>query len=229
VDDLIRLDIAPPEKFRVIPVGLDLRRFANPDDAAGARFRSRVGVAGDEVLLTYVGRLVPIKRVDVALRAFARAREVGVAGRLAIVGDGECRPELERVTAELGLSDVVSFVGYMEDAAVAAAGTDIAVLSSNNEGTPVSLIEASAAGVPAAATAVGGVPDVVADGETGLLVNREDERALAEAIARLAREPELRTRLGASARRHVLERFSSDRLVRDIEALYDELLAARTA
>lgn len=229
VDDLVRLRIAEPDKFRVIPVGLDLRRFADADEAAGAAFRKRIGVDGDEVLLTYVGRLVPIKHVDVALRALAHAREAGVPARLAIVGDGECRPALERLTAELGLGGTVSFVGYMQDASPAAAAADVAVLSSNNEGTPVSLIEASAAGVPAVATAVGGVPDVVADGETGLLVRREDEKALAEAIGRLARDPELRARLGANARQHVLERFSSERLVRDIEALYRELLACRPA
>ena len=229
VDDLVRLGVATPDKFRVIPVGLDLHRFAAADDGVGARFRSRVGVEGDEVLLTYVGRLVPIKRVDVVLRALARAREAGAPARLAIVGDGECRPALERLTGELGLSGVVSFVGYIEDAAMAAAAADIAVLSSSNEGTPVSLIEAGAAGVPAVATAVGGVPDVVVDRETGLLVKRDDEDALADAVGRLAQDPELRVRLGTNARRHVLERFSSERLVREIESLYEELLATRSS
>ena len=104
-----------------------------------------------------------------------------------------------------------------------AAAADIAVLTSDNEGTPVALIEAAAAGRPAVATAVGGVPDVVIPG-TGVLVPAGDVTALADGVAQLAGDPELRAAMGARAREHVTARFSIDRMLSDIEALYDELL-----
>ena len=123
----------------------------------------------DELLVTFVGRLVAIKRVDVLLRGVRPAADDQPALRLAIVGDGELRERLEGLAAELGLGETVRFVGYRTDVVAIAAATDVAVLSSDNEGTPVALIEAAAAGVPAVATAVGGVPDVVTP-ETGILV-----------------------------------------------------------
>src|SRR5205823_12515119 len=119
------------------------------------------GADDDDVLLTFVGRLVPIKRVDVLLRAVQRAQEAGAPVRLAIVGDGEPRGELEQLAGQLGISEHVYFAGYRQEMVPVAAASDIAVLSSDNEGTPVSLIEAAAAAKPAVATAAGGVADVV--------------------------------------------------------------------
>jgi glycosyltransferase involved in cell wall biosynthesis len=228
VDDLVRLGIAPRSKFRVIPVGLDLEPFLRLQEGDGARFRREAGARNGEVLLTFVGRLVPIKRVEVSLRALARARVSGAPVRLALVGDGPRRGELERLAHELGIAEVARFVGYRRDTAAVAAASDLAVLSSANEGTPVSLIEAAAAGRPAVATAVGGVPDVVT-GETGILVQEGDAEALGRAVARLAADPELRRRMGSKARDHVAERFSAVRLVRDIDGLYRELLGGRDA
>jgi glycosyltransferase involved in cell wall biosynthesis len=217
--------VAPSARFRAIPLGLDLERFERA--TTGDEFRRDVGVQGGELLLTSVGRLVPTKRLEVLLRAFARLRAADTKVRLAIVGDGECRPALERLTAQLGLRDTVTFVGYMQDVTGVAAASDIATLSSNTEGTPVALIEAAAAGRPAVATAVGGVADIVLDGSTGLLVPEGDDAALAAALGKLVDDPALRSRMGAAAREHVLGRYSSSRLVRDVESLYDELLSAR--
>jgi glycosyltransferase involved in cell wall biosynthesis len=146
--------------------------------------------------------------------------------RLAIVGDGELRERLERLAAELGLGETVRFVGNRTDVVAIAAATDVAVLSSDNEGTPVALIESAAAGVPAVATAVGGVPDVVT-ANTGILVPAGDADALAAGLARLAEDPGLRTRMGERARAHVRERFAVERLLADIDSLYEELLRAR--
>jgi glycosyltransferase involved in cell wall biosynthesis len=229
VDDLVRLRVAPVERFRVLPIGLDLEHFIRADRADGEAFRARVGADPDDLLLAYVGRLVPIKRVDVLLRALQPLRASGTPVRLAVIGDGESRAELERLAGDLGVEDAVSFVGFMQDVTEVAAAADIAVLSSDNEGTPVSLIEAAAAAVPAVATAVGGVPDVVLDERTGLLVAAGDHKALAAAIRRLGGDPALRERMGAAARAHVRERYSSERLVRDVEALYEELLTSRAA
>ena len=226
VEDLVRLKVAPRDRFRVVPLGLDLRRFLEPDPNAATAVRAGCGMSPNEVLVAYVGRLVPIKRVDLALRALAEARHGGAPVRLAVVGDGQCRRSLELLAAELGIADTVCFLGYLPDSCAVAAAADIAILSSDNEGTPVWLIEASAAGRPAVATRVGGVPDVVPPG-AGMLVGRGDHSALAEGVARLARDPELRAQMGARAREHVTRSFSIERLLRDVEALYSELLARR--
>jgi glycosyltransferase involved in cell wall biosynthesis len=228
VDDLVRLRIANRSKFRVIPIGLNLDPFLTSDREDGAAFRREAEAGDDEVLLTFVGRLVPIKRVDVLLRAVAHARKQGARLRVVIVGDGELRPELEQQAAELGIADHLYFAGYREDMLPVVAASDIAVLSSDNEGTPVSLIEAAAAATPAVATRVGGVADVVTP-DTGILAPAGDSDALGDAIARLAADPELRTEMGERARNHVRARFSVERLVEDIDQLYSELLHQRTS
>ena len=223
VDDLVRLRIAPRAKFRVVPIGLDLEPFLTLVRDDGEDFRREAG-ADDHVLLTFVGRLVPIKRVDVLLRAMARASDPRL--RLAIVGDGELRGDLEALADELGIRDQVWFAGYRAEMLPVAAASDIAVLSSDNEGTPVSLIEAGAAATAAASTRVGGVADVVTP-ETGMVVPAGDSDALGEAIAALAADASQREQMGARARTHVRERYSVERLVRDIDQLYTELLRAR--
>ena len=208
VDDLVRLRVAPRERFRVVPIGLDLRRFLEPSAEAAAALRDQCGAGADEVLLGFVGRLVPIKRVDLVLRAVATLRGEGVPIRLMIVGDGPERASLEQLALRLGIGDVAHFVGYLPDTSAAAAAAEIAILASDNEGTPVALIEAAAAGRPAVATAVGGVADVVIPG-TGVLVPAGDHVALADAVARLARDAELRAEMGARAREHVVGRCRS--------------------
>lgn len=224
VDDLVRLGVAGRDRFRMIPIGLDLERFRQPDLEAAAALRRECGAGDEEVLAAYVGRLVAIKRVDLVLRAVAEARGQAAPLRLVVAGDGERRGELERLAAELGLREAVTFLGYVPDSSRVAAGTDIAILASDNEGTPVALIEAAAAGRPAVATAVGGVPEVVVPG-AGLLAPRGDHAALADALVRSARDAPLRARMAARAREHVLRQFSIERLVSDIEDLYEELLA----
>jgi len=232
VDDLVRLGVAERSKFAVIPIGLDLAPFLGPAPGTGEAFRREAGAQADDVLVTYVGRLAPIKRVDVMLRSFARARELSSSSvpgsqlRLAIVGDGELRSGLERQAAALGIADVVFFAGYRADVSEVTAAADIALLTSDNEGTPVSLIEAAAAATPAVATAVGGVADVVRP-ETGLLAPAGDVEGLARALSVFADAPQLRARAGARARLHVRERFSGERLVRDIDQLYRDLIEAR--
>lgn len=223
--DLVRLGVAPRERFRVIPLGLALDGFESLDPDAGRQLRRDLGIGDDEVVLTFVGRLVPIKRVDLLLRAVASAL-AGARLRLLVVGDGELAPELEDLCRRLGIGAAVSFLGYRRDLPAIAAATDVAVLASANEGTPVALIEAATAGLPAVATRVGGVSEVVTE-ETGVLVPPGNAEALAAAITRLARDPELRARLGAAARERALRRHSAPRLIADMEALYDELLARR--
>jgi glycosyltransferase involved in cell wall biosynthesis len=125
------------------------------------------------------------------------------------------------------VSEHVQFLGYQAGLAEVYAGSDMAVLSSDNEGTPVSLIEAAAAGLPALATDVGGVSEVVR-GSTGRLVPKGDHERMAVEMIDLARSAELRRKLGGVARTHVIPRYSADRLIADVEALYQDLLRTRT-
>jgi glycosyltransferase involved in cell wall biosynthesis len=226
VDDLVRLNVANRSKFRVIPIGLDLEPFLSSTPEDGREFRHHARIEPGQLLLTFVGRLVPIKRVDVLLRAFARARELGAPARLAVVGDGDRRERMESLAVQLGVRESVYFAGYRPDMVAVAAASDLAVLSSDNEGTPVSLIEAAAAGTPSVATAVGGVREVVTP-ESGIVAGPGDTEGLAAGIIKLAADPALRARLGAGARRHVAMRFSVRRLVRDVQSLYDELMHGR--
>ncbi len=223
VEELIELGIAPRSKFTVVPLGLDLEPFLALDFEPEQTFREEIGVKGDDVLFTYTGRLVLIKRPDLMLRALAAARSGGAAVRVAVVGDGALRPELENLARELGCSDAIYFLGYRRDLVRIAAGSDAALLTSDNEGTPVALIEAAAAGRPAISTRVGGVSDIVIEG-AGLLAPAGDDAVIAAYMAQLAEDPVLRRRMGARAREHVRKRFAADRLISDIDALYSRLL-----
>jgi glycosyltransferase involved in cell wall biosynthesis len=225
VDDLVRLHIASRDRFRVLPLGLDLQQFAEANADTGRELRREIGVDDDQVLLTFVGRIVPIKRVELLLRSVARARQEVPSIRLAVVGDGAQRPALEQLARELGMEEVTRFLGYRRDLPRIAAAADLAVLSSDNEGTPVSLIEAAAAGTPAVATDVGGVAEVVSP-ETGILVPRDDERAFSRALLDLVEQRDVRREMGERARERALRRYSIDRLLEAIGNLYEELLGA---
>jgi glycosyltransferase involved in cell wall biosynthesis len=226
VDDLVRLGVAPRERFTLLPLGLDLAPLAAPADGLREESRARLGIDSGDLLLVFVGRIVPIKRLDLLLQALALARESDPRLRLALVGDGEERPRLERLAAELGIAAAVRFLGYRRELRPFFAAADAAVLSSDNEGTPVSLIEAAAAGLPAVATDVGGVREVVGE-EGGVLAPPGDAGALAGALLRMAGDDALRQSLGRAARRRTLERYGAERLLGDVDALYRELIAAR--
>lgn len=226
VADLVRLRVAPARKFRVIRLGLDLARFTRLTPEQRARERDLLGVGSHDVVAVFTGRLVPIKRVDVLLDAVAAARAQGAPVILVLVGGGECEQALRAHAQAEQLNGAVRFAGYRADVEQVLAASDIAVLSSANEGTPVALIEAAAAGLPLVATDVGGVREVVVAG-TGELVAAGDAAALGAAIAALAADPDRRQACGAAARRHVLAHYGATRLVEDIDALYGELIDAR--
>jgi glycosyltransferase involved in cell wall biosynthesis len=168
-----------------------------------------------------------VKRGADVLRAFRLLRDRGIEATLCMVGDGPEREELERLAGELGLMRDCLFPGYQEDVAPFFAAFDAFVLPSGNEGTPVTAIEALASGCPVVATRVGGVPDVVSDGVDGLLVEPGDREALADALARLAADPELRRRMGEAGRERVLPRYAVERLIEDVDGLYRRLLAQK--
>ncbi len=225
VDDLVAMRIAPRSRFTVIPVGLDLDDFLDVEPSAGDAFRREVGATEDDLLALFVGRLAPIKRLDVLLEGVAIARREGAPLRLAVVGDGELRAELEAKARALHLDAAVTFCGFRTDLTSTVAAADVAVLSSDNEGTPVALIEAAAAARPAVSTRVGGVADIVR-ADTGILVAAGDSQELARALVRIWQNPAARSRMGDAGRAHVRDAFSAQRLVRDIDDLYMRLLTA---
>ncbi|HZK15193.1 MAG TPA: glycosyltransferase [Solirubrobacterales bacterium] len=226
VDDLVRLGVAPPAKFRVVHLGLDLAPLAEPGGELRRELRAELGLGDDDVLLIFVGRVVPIKRLDLLLGALALARQSERRLQLAVVGDGDVRRQLERQAADLGIADAVRFLGYRRELRPLFAAADVAVLSSDNEGTPVSLIEAAAAGLPSVATDVGGVGEVVSEA-TGILVPPGDPQAFADALVRIASDAERRTRSGSATQRRALSRYGAERLLSDVDRLYGELTAAR--
>lgn len=225
-DDLVALGIAPRRRFVVIRLGIELDERVAPDRNGRGESRRYLGIPGDRFAVGWIGRMTAVKRTDDVLIAFKGLRDSGVDAVLCMVGDGPDRVQLEERAHELGVAHETIFLGYQEDVAPFYAAFDALVLPSGNEGTPVSVIEALAAELPVVATRVGGVPDVVRDGEDGFLVEAGATGDLAERLSRLALDPALRARMGRQGRERVLARYAVQRLVDDIDALYRSLLDA---
>jgi glycosyltransferase involved in cell wall biosynthesis len=166
-----------------------------------------------------------VKQTSDLLTALALLRERGVDAGLLLVGDGPDRLAFETQAHDLGLMRHCLFLGYQEEVAGWYAAMDAVALPSGNEGTPVTVIEALAAGKPVAAYGVGGVPDVVRDGVDGYVVDPGDVEALAGRLAELAADPGLRARMGAAGRERVLERYGVGRLLDDVDRLYRDTMA----
>jgi glycosyltransferase involved in cell wall biosynthesis len=228
-DDLVALGVAPRERFAVVRLGIELEeRVAAAQDGRGDS-RRILGIGPDRFVVGWIGRMTGVKRTEDVLRAFRRLRDRGIDATLCMIGDGPDRAAVERRAHELGVMRDTLFLGYQEEVAPFYAAFDAMILPSINEGTPVSAIEALAAGRPGVATRVGGVPDVVREGEDGFLVEAGDVDGLAERLARLAADPELRERFGAAGRARVIPRYSVERLVDDVDLLYRSLLESTSA
>ena len=227
--ELIALHIAKENKIEVIPLGFDLEKFLNVPFKCGAV--SNIGI---------VGRLVPVKNHKLFLDAAARliADNPGLQLKFKIIGDGELRGELERYSVALGIKNNVDFLGWHKDLAGIYASLDIITLTSINEGTPVSLIEAMACARTVVATDVGGIRDLLGDEvflkntqgvdfkvlERGIMVKSRDVVNFAAALNFALRDSVLRRKMGEKARAFVKGKFTKDRLIKDIESLYSSLL-----
>jgi glycosyltransferase involved in cell wall biosynthesis len=227
--------IAPENKFRVIPLGLDLDKFQQDMPQKRVRFRAEFGLENDEVAIGIIGRLVPVKNHPLFLKALHHVLQRSNRKIKAfIIGDGETRTDLENEATRLNISfstqqstihpHPLVFTSWRSDVDTIAAGLDIITLTSFNEGTPVSLIEAQAAGKPVVSTKVGGIGDIVLEGQTALLANVHDEETFCHHLLRLVEDDELRKQLGSNSSPYVLQRFSYQRLMRDMADLYYELL-----
>jgi len=219
-DELARYRICPREKISVIPLGLDLDRFVQCSKFRG-ELRKELGLAERTLLIGTVGRLVPIKGLSFLLKAVQNlVRTTNVDFCLLIVGDGLIRKDLELQVSSLGIEKKVRFLGWRFDLEKVYADLEVVVLSSLNEGTPVSLIEAMAAGKAVVATKVGGVADLVENGKTGLLVPSKDSDALASAILRLLNDNNFRRCMGEKARVSVRSKYDVSRLIQEMKKFY---------
>lgn len=230
--------IAPDKKFRIVPLGLDLDKFATDTELKRSRFRAEFGIKDDEILISIIGRLVPVKNHELFLEGIAYVlKNSNRKIRAMLVGDGETRQALEKKARELGIEfstekegshpHPLIFASWRKDVDYVNAGSDIIALTSFNEGTPVSLIEAQAAGRAIISTKVGGIEDVVLNEGTGLLSDLSDKEGFCKNLLRLTENEELRLTLGIKGPQHVMARYSYQRLVRDMSNLYDELLAVK--
>lgn len=204
----------PAGRVRTIRNGIDLQRFAYTGSCPG----------GPAVL---VARLVPEKDLPTLLQAAALVVQRQPAFRLQVAGDGPCMPEARETIQRLDLTDHVQLLGECRDVPAVLRQASLFVLSSRTEGISLTLLEAMACGLPVVATRVGGNAEVVLDGETGLLVPAGDVQQLADAVARLWRNPDEAQRYGLAGRERVVQHFDIERMVRQYEDLYREVLAER--
>ena len=228
-DDVVkRLKVAGYSKCVVIPLGFELDRFLECEKRKGL-FRKELALDEETILIGMVGRLVPIKNHRMFLNA-ARIVKDNAKGRkikFLVIGDGELKDELKALTETLGLTEDVIFTGWVKELAIVYADLDIVALTSLNEGTPVSLIEALASAKAVIATDVGGVRDIVIDNKTGILTKSDEPSEFANRLSELLRDKFIMAELGAGGRKFVKDAFRKDRLVRDIEDLYEECLKAK--
>jgi glycosyltransferase involved in cell wall biosynthesis len=229
-DDLVAMKVAEPDCFEVIRCGFDFSPFIVSErerELRRERLRRELGVPSHARLVTLVARLVPIKRVDRFLR-MANALLEQIDTYFLIVGDGESRVALQATSEARKLGKRLIWAGFRRDIADVCFSSDVVTLTSDNEGTPISLIEALAARTAVASTDVGGVRAVVIDGETGVTARAEDEDALARGVRLLLEDRDLARRVAQQGREHVLKSFGASRMGDDVDLLYRRLLSAMT-
>lgn len=228
--------ICSEDKIEVIPLGFDLAKFNEGLSEKRRSFREKFNIEEDEIAIGIIGRLVPIKNHRLFLKSIQQIKEKSNKRiRAFIVGDGEERENLKSYATDLGLDHLngefkdgmratVHFTSWIKEVDWVNAGLDIVALSSFNEGTPVSLIEAQASGTPIVSTNVGGVCNIVKHRETALLVDKKNKDDFFQKLYQLVEDDSLRERLGNKGWEFVNEQFHYKRLVNDMAKLYNNLL-----
>jgi glycosyltransferase involved in cell wall biosynthesis len=227
--------IAPEEKFHLIQLGFDLDKFQAHQAEKRAGFRKEFDVAEDEIAIGIIGRLVAVKNHGLFLKAIEHVLKNSTKKIKAfIIGDGDTRQDLEKAAQHASISfsteksathpHPLVFTSWRSDVDRINAGLDIVCLTSFNEGTPVSLIEAQAANKPIVSTRVGGISDIVAEGKTALLADVNDTKTFCDHLLTLVENENLRQQLGNNSSPFVMKRFSYQRLANEMSALYNDLL-----
>ena len=211
----------PKSKIEVVLPGLDLDAFSVT--VQQSTVRTELDVEDSEHLVLFVGRLRPVKGVEYGIRAFAKALEQNPNMKLALVGEGDQRNQLESLSTELGIENNVRFLGARKDLPNVFSACDSVIMPSLNEGFPRVAIEAMASSKPVIATRVGGVPEAIIDGQSGILVPSKDVEAMAKAIVNIATNSELSNRLGLAARQRTEQRFTASNYVARLDEMYTRL------
>lgn len=228
--------VAPETKTHIVKLGFDLNKFQENQFLKRDEFRKQYLINDDEVVVTITGRLVPVKNHHLFLTAIKNlSANMAAKVRFFIVGDGELKEDLLRYTNELGIDytwfpdnpkkALLTYTSWRKDIDVVNAGSDVVVLCSNNEGTPVSLIEAQAANKPVISTKVGGVENIVSE-LTGFLVEKGDLNAFEEKLKELIENNELRSKLSKNGWDLMKNEYHYTRLADDMRLLYKKLLKA---
>ncbi|MEO5889756.1 MAG: glycosyltransferase [Ferruginibacter sp.] len=228
--------IAPASKIFTIPLGFNLAKYSIDQDIKRVIFREKYSFDVNEIIIGIIGRIVPIKNHEMFVEVAALVKKKsGTSVRFAIIGDGESLPAIEKKSLDLGLSysyfvthpkaktDIV-VTSWETEIDQVMAGLDIVVLTSYNEGTPVSLIEAQAANKPVVSTNVGGVEDVITHGENGFLTAVNDVESFATYVHLLINDKQLRDKMGNIGYHTVINRYSKQRLIKDVKKLYLDFL-----
>jgi glycosyltransferase involved in cell wall biosynthesis len=208
-----------PTRLRLVPNGIDLARLLH---GPAGDLRAQLGIPPDAFVVGSVGSLIPRTGLDVVLAAFAR---LASPAHLILAGSGPERTSLETLACGLGIAPRVHFLGNTDYPVEVYRAMDVNVLASRREAFGLVIIEAALGGVPSIGSAVDGIPEVIEDGETGLLFPRDDVAALAGTLERFRDDTALRQRLGAAARDRALARFTAARMAANLGTAYDELLA----
>jgi sugar transferase (PEP-CTERM/EpsH1 system associated) len=216
--------IAPDRKIRVIFNGIDTAQFLQPCDTKAVR--QSLNIPPDAPVIGTCARLTEIKRQDVLIRAFTKVHAQFPAAHLLLVGDGPLRGDLEKLAEAQGLKDVVHFAGYQSPTTPFVQAMSIFALTSRSEGMPQAAIEASVCGLPVVASKVGGLPELIEDGKTGILFPVGDESALAEALCGLLADPQKARAMGDAARQRAVSKFDIARMADDYERHFLEILGS---
>ena len=219
-DELVGFRVARANRFVVVPYGFDLPAWSEADELARTRIRQQLGLSDDTFAIGWAGRLTAIKRPLDLVRTLHAVLEEGVDAVLVLVGDGELREETETLARDLGVAEQTLFAGFQQRIRDWYAAVDASLLTSRNEGTPVVAIESLAAERPVVATRAGGTATVVTEGESGYLLEIGDVDGLARRLVALARDPELRRRLGAAGAADVRARFATARMADELDEVY---------
>lgn len=228
-------NICPDKKISVIPLGFDLEKFQVNYADQRKSFRDEFCIEENEICIGIIGRLTPIKDHDFFIRAIKKViRKTNQPLKIFIIGDGEEKTSLMNLSNRLDLAfsthteinskALIHFTSWRSDMNKVYAGLDIVALTSLNEGTPVTLIEAQASNKPIVSTDVGGVRDILQEGVTGLLSPPKDINSYVNNLVSVIENKKLRESMGASGYNNVFEKFSYRRLVRDVKSLYDNLI-----
>jgi glycosyltransferase involved in cell wall biosynthesis len=221
--DLIRYRVSLPEHIQTIHLGLELEKFRAFSQETRLALRAEWDIPAQAFLVGIIARMVPIKRHEDLFRAIALLLPEYPNTYFAVIGDGELRPALEQQAQDLHIAHRVVFTGFRNDTERIYQTLDLTVLTSANEGLPVMIIESLSSGTPVVATRVGGVPELIEEGETGFIVDAYNPESIAAGLIKAIENPEKTKGMGKKAQDATIQKFSSTRLITDIEHLYDTL------